>query len=228
MLGIPLILFGSVVVSLTIVTVVLFRIAGDFEGPVNVKVLIALGATGVVMLGLGIASLFYGIFLLRYAFTILMPILFLGLVFLSMRIFKGAKVSEYLRREYVKPVLRFLVGTGIRTGIITGVILLVDVIGLWVFLYSRGQWSHVSFVGPLTLLLLLEGPLISTGGTFVFLGYGEYRLRGPVTLRPTLANNRIGRWRERRLLQPKWGVAILIAGVILIFLGFLMGFLPPV
>ena len=51
--------------------------------------------------------------------------------------FTGIKVREYIRREHIKPVLRFLM----RIGIVVGVILLLDAIGLCFFLFSQGLWN---------------------------------------------------------------------------------------
>ncbi|NIV44393.1 hypothetical protein GWN49_05885, partial [Candidatus Bathyarchaeota archaeon] len=65
-------------------------------------------------------------------------------------------MGEYIRKEYVRPVLKFLV----RILIVVGVILLLNAIGLGVFLLSRGQWTLPSFINLLAMLLLLEGSLI--------------------------------------------------------------------
>ena len=134
------------------------------------------------------------------------------------------KVREYIRREHIRSALRFL----IRIVRVVGVILLLNVIGLGVLLFSRGQWNLISFIELLTMLLLLEGALIGAGGAFMFHGYSEYRLRGQAALWPTLASDQVRRWRERRLSQQKWGIAMVIAGVLLILLGLLIGFLTSV
>jgi len=63
--------------------------------------------------------------------------------------FNAVKVREYIRREYIKPVLRFL----IRIVMIVGVILLLDAIGLWFFLLSKGQWDLPSFIKLLEYFL---------------------------------------------------------------------------
>jgi len=130
-------------------------------------------------------------------------------------------MNEYIKREYVRPVLRFL----IRTMIGVGVILLLDVIGLWVFLSPRGQWNLSSFIELLTILLLVEGSLIGAAGGFMFFGYGEYQLFGQAAINPIIARDQKQRWRERRLSQQKLGIAMLIAGVVLLFLGLLVSFL---
>lgn len=105
-------------------------------------------------------------------------------------LFMGVKVREYIRREHVKPVLRFLT----RIILLVGVILLLNVIGLSFFLFSKGQWNLFSFIELLIILLLLEGCVIgAAGGGLAFFGYIEY-----------------------------WSTATMIAGVLLIFLGLLV------
>ena len=111
-----------------------------------------------------------------------------------------------------------------RVGIVVGVILLFDVIGLWFFVFSQGLWNLPKFIELLAILLLLEGSLISTVGAFMFYGYSEHRLMGQGALWPTLASDQARKWRERRLSQQKWGIAMLIAGVLLILLFLLVSF----
>lgn len=83
------------------------------------------------------------------------------------------KMKEYFKRAHVRPVLRFLR----RVGIVVAVILLLDVIGLWVFLFSGGQEYLLGFTEFLTIILLVEGSLIGVAGAFMFVGYSEYRIR---------------------------------------------------
>jgi len=129
-------------------------------------------------------------------------------------------LREYIRREHIKPVLRFLM----RLGIVVGVILLFDVIGLWFFLFSQGLWNLSRFVELLAILLLFEGSVIGVVGAFMFYGYSEYRLMRQAALWPTLAGDQARGWRERRLSQQKWGIAMLITGVLLILLFLLVSF----
>jgi hypothetical protein len=131
------------------------------------------------------------------------------------------KMGEYIRREYIRPVLRFLV----RVGVAVGVIVLFDVVGLWVFRFFRGQGYLFSFTEFLTILLLAEGSLIGVAGAFMFVGYSEYRIAGQGAINPAIVGDQRQRWRERRLSQQKWGIAMLIAGVLLILLGLLVSFL---
>jgi hypothetical protein len=136
-------------------------------------------------------------------------------------LFVGMKVREYIKREHISPVLRFL----IRIVIVVAVVLLLNVIGLWVFLFSRGQWNLLSFIELLTILLLLEGSLIGAAGGFMFYGYSEYGIARQHAINPVIVGDQRQRWRERRLSQQKWGVAMMIAGVLLIFVGLLVSFL---
>lgn len=130
-------------------------------------------------------------------------------------------MREYLRRAYIKPVLRFF----LRIGMVVGIILLFDVIGVWFFLFSKGQWDLASFLELLTILLLLEGAFTGAGGALMFYGYSEYRVAREAAINPAIAGDQVRRWRERRLSQQKWGLAMVVAGVLLIFLGLLVSFL---
>ena len=131
------------------------------------------------------------------------------------------KVREYIRREYVKPALRFL----IPIVIVVGVMLLLNVIGLWIFLFSRGQWSLLGFIELLAVLLLLEGTLIGAAGGFMFYGYSEHGIFRQHAIDPAIVSDQRQRWRERRLSQQKWGVAMLIAGALLIVAALLVSLL---
>ena len=123
-------------------------------------------------------------------------------------------MREYIRREHIEPVLRYLM----RVGIVIGAILLFDVIGLWFFLFSQGIWNLPKFVELLSILLALEGSVIGAVGGFMFYGYSEFMFMRQAALWPTLASDQRQRWRKRRLSQQKWGIAMLITGVLLIFL----------
>lgn len=220
-----LIILGSVLVLFTVLIGMVFLIAGGFRrSSVNTKMFVASGITGVGMLGLGVAGMIYGAFLLRIAFLILSPALFLGLAILCVRAFEGVKLREYIKREHVNPVLRFLV----RIGAITGTIMISDVLGLWIFLTSQGLWNLLGFIELLIILLISEGTLIGAGGAFVFYGFSEYRLMRQAALWPTLARDQVEKWSERRVSQQKWGFAMLITGFLLIFLGLLTSFLTSV
>lgn len=129
-------------------------------------------------------------------------------------------MGEYIRKEYVRPVLKFLM----RILIVVGVILLLNAIGLGVFLLSRGQWTFPSFINLLIMLLLLEGSLIGAAGGFMFYGYSEYRIARQHAINPAIVGDQRQNWRERRLSQQKWGPAMLVAGFLLIFLGLLVSF----
>jgi len=226
MLSILLILLGSAVMLVAIMIVILFMIAGILRRkPITTKMLIASGVIGLLMIILGalpwwtaqvvgLVALAVGGF--AFFFFVWSPSCKEGK---SRR--EVSKMREYVRREHVKPVLRFLA----RIVMVIGTILMCDVIGLWVFLFVQGLWNLLSFTELLTILLLLEGSLIGAVGGFMFYGYSEYGLRGQAALWPTLASDQAQRWGERRLSQQRWGVAMLIAGVLLILFGLLVSFL---
>lgn len=222
MLNIPLMLLGSVSVLITIMMAITLMIAGDLKKPANVKLLTASGIIGLLMIALsvlpwGIAVV--GVVVLAVgglAFFLLIWLPRYGERKLSKEVFE---VRRYVKREYIKPVLRFLA----RVGIVSGTILLLDVIGLWAFLFSQRPWDPLIFTELLILLLLGEGSIIGGLGAFMFYGYSEYRLMGQAALWPSFAGEQTRGWRERRLSQQKWGIAMLIAGILLIFLGLLVG-----
>jgi len=225
MLSTLLILLGSALMLVTIMIVLLFMIAGVLRrNLVSIRVLIALGVIGLLMIILGvlpwgtaqlvgIVALVVGGF--AFFFFVWSP---------SCKEEKSMKevfkVREYVRREHIKPVFRFLT----RILIVIGAILMCNAIGLWAFLFFQGMWNFLSFTELMTILLLLEGSLIGAVGGFMFYGFSEYGLKSQAALWPTLAGEQARGWRERRLSQQKWGVAMLIAGVLLILLGLLVNF----
>lgn len=229
MFNILLILLGSMLIFITIMIVIAFMIAGGFrKSLVNIKVLIASAIIGLLMIALGV---------LPWGIALVVGIVGLAVggfaffFFVWLPSYKEGRLREevpevrkYIRREHIKPSLRFL----LRVVIVSGAILLFDVIGLWFFLFVRGQWNLVGFIEFLTLLLLLEGSLVGAGGAFIFYGFSEYRLMRQAALWPTLADDQVRKWRERRLSQQKWGIAMLIAGILLIFLGLLVSVLASV
>ncbi len=129
-------------------------------------------------------------------------------------------MKEYFRKEHVRPVLRFFT----RIVIAVGVILLLDILGLWVLFFFTGQWNLSHFVELIEILLLLEGSLIGAAGGFMYVGYSEYRIGRQHAINPAIVADQRQRWRERRLSQQKWGLAMLIAGFLLILIFLLMGF----
>lgn len=225
MLSLLLMLLGSVLLILSIGIFVLFMLSGGFRRSASSpRVLIISGIAGVLMIGLSIAASIYGFFVLRVAALILIPILFWGLVILGVRMFEGVKLREYIKRERVKPFLRLF----LRIGIVVSVLLVLDSMGLWIYLSYRGLWNLPAFTELLILLLLLEGTLIGAGGAFMFYGYSEYGLMRQAALWPTLADDHVRGWKERRLSQQKWGFTMLIAGSLLIFFGLLVSVLTSV
>jgi hypothetical protein len=224
MLNTLLTLLGSMLILVTALIAVLFMIAGLRRSLEDVKELVASGIIGLVMVALGVLPWEIAIIVGTVALAVGGLALFFFILLPSYRKgeFRGAlNVRAYISREYVKLVLQFLV----RMLAVIGVVLLCDAIGLSVFLLSRGQWNLLSFKDLLTILLLLEGSLIGAVGGFMFVGYSEQRVAGQAAINPAIARDQIDGWRERRLSQQKWGVAMLIAAAILIFLGLLVSFL---
>jgi len=130
-------------------------------------------------------------------------------------------VRKYIKREYIGPVIRFL----IRTITVVVAILLMNVIGLGAFLLFSGQLHALNFSESLFILLVLEGALIGGAGGFMFIGLSESGIVRQAAINPAIASDQRQRWRERRLSQEKWGMAMLIAGVLLILLGLSISFL---
>jgi len=106
-------------------------------------------------------------------------------------------MREYFRREFIGPILRFL----LRIVMVVSVILIVDVIGLGIFLFSSGLLNLVSFIEFLVLLLFLEGALIGAAGALLLYGYSEYKLAGQAAINPAFARDQLEKWKERRLPQ---------------------------
>lgn len=133
----------------------------------------------------------------------------------------GEEVRKYITSEHIKPILCSVT----RILKVIGIISLFDVIGIGIFLLSKGQWNLTSFTELITILFLLEGSLICAVGAFMFLGYSEYRIARQAAINPAIASDQLKRWKERRASQKEWGVAMLIAGFLLTFLGLLVSLL---
>ncbi|MGD8506227.1 MAG: hypothetical protein PVF15_06135 [Candidatus Bathyarchaeota archaeon] len=127
-------------------------------------------------------------------------------------------MTEYIKREYFKPVFHLLV----RATAFAVVILLLNVIGLGFFLHFGGQGFPFNFIELLVILLLAEGSLIGLAGGLMFFGYSEYRIATQGAINPAIVADQRQRWKERRLSQQKWGVRMLIVSVILIILSLLI------
>lgn len=225
MLGTLLILLGSALLLLTIMIILLLMIAGVLRNsPVNVKVLIASGVTGLLTIFLGFSP--WGIAVIGLACLVAGGSAVLIFVWLRPYVGKDSRKEQPqirigVSREQIKPLLRFLK----RMTMFAGIILLVDVIGLWSYLSYQGLWDLLSFTELLALLLLFEGALCGGIGGFMFLGFSEYRLMRQAALWPTLAGEQARGWKKRRLSQQKWGASMVTLGVSLILIGLLVSFL---
>lgn len=125
------------------------------------------------------------------------------------------------RRDSIKSFLRFLV----RIGLLVCAVMIIDAIGLWLFITLTGHRSLFYFSELLALLLLLEGAFVGVAGGFMFLGYSEYRIARQHAINPVIVGDQRQKWKERRLSQQKWGFAMLVAGMLMIFLALLISYL---
>lgn len=125
------------------------------------------------------------------------------------------------RRDSIKSFLRFLA----RIGLLVCAVMIIDAIGLWLFITLTGHRSLFYFSELLALLLLLEGAFVGVAGGFMFLGYSEYRIARQHAINPVIVGDQRQKWKERRLSQQKWGFAMLVAGMLMIFLALLISYL---
>ena len=216
MLSTLLMILGIVLILITAMIGGLFIIAGLRRSFEDLKELLVSAVIGLLLIVLGALPLENAVIVGSAAVAVG------GFAFfflLAKGKFGGMpNVRMYISREYAKPVLRFL----IRIGAVAGAILLADVIGLSIFLTYLGQWDISNLTQLLTILLLLEGALLGAAGGFMFLGYSEYGLLGQAAINPALAREQRDKWKDRRVSQQKWGIAMLIIGTMLIFLGLLV------
>lgn len=215
MLSTLLILLGSVLLFIVAMLFVVLMIAGSLKR--SVDILVASGSIGLSMVALGVLARMTGDAVL----LILIPLILLSLAILYRPVFNARKVRQYFSREQLKPLLIHLR----RAALIVAVMIVLDVVGLGLFLFSKGNLDLLHFLGLLTILLLLEGSLIGVAGALSFVGYSEYRISGSIN--PAVIADQRQRWRERRLSQQKWGTTMLIAGALLICLGLLVSMLTP-
>ncbi|UCG45725.1 MAG: hypothetical protein JSV58_02825 [Candidatus Bathyarchaeota archaeon] len=225
LLGTLLILLGSALLLLTIVLIILLAVGGALgRSSVNAQVLIVSGILAILVIAIGTLpgeGVVIGLLFLTVG-----GLGVLGLVWI--RYYWRADLTREPRhkgvgvsRNLVKPLLRFLR----RIIVFAGLVVSVDVVGLWIFLSYQGSWDLISFIELLTLLLLFEGALCGGIGGFMFLGFSEYRLVSQAALWPTLAGEQARGWKERRLSQQKWGAGLVMLGVSLILIGLLVSWL---
>ena len=217
-------LLGAVLVLMTITTTIILVIAGVLRrNPATPKVLAASGIAGLLMIAVGVFP--WGI---ASVVGVVLLVVGGGFVFFFLvglpryRAWQPRKdlltVKGSLSRGHVMPVLRLL----LRTGMVVGALVLLTVLGLSVVLLSRGAWTLSRLTESLTILLLLEGCLVGAGGAFMFFGYSEYGVARQGAINPAIASDQRRGWNERRLSQQKWGVGMIVAGVLLLVLGLLV------
>ena len=217
-------LLGAVLVLMTIATAALLMIAGILRrNPATLKVLAGSGIAGLLLIVVGflpwgLASV-VGVVLLVIAGAFAFLFLVGRPRYRTWRPRKDLLTAKgYVRREHVTPILRLL----LRTGMVVGALFLLNVLGLSVVLLSRGAWMLSKLTELLTILLLLEGCLVGAGGAFMFFGYSEYGVARQGAINPAIASDQRRGWNERRLSQQKWGIGMIVAGILLLFLGFLV------
>ena len=102
-----------------------------------------------------------------------------------------------LSRKSLKRSVRIIA----RLTFFVAVIMVINAIGLGVFLYSQGILQYFAFMQSLILLMLLEGSLITAVGGFLFLGSSGRRAAKQGTMNPA--------------------VSIMVIGLLTIFIGFM-------
>lgn len=128
-------------------------------------------------------------------------------------------MGEYFTKERIKPFVRFLS----RIGMVAVTILLVNMLGLWVFLFSQGQSYILTSAEFLAGALLLEGSLIGAVGGFLYLAFTMYSVEKQQATDQAGEDEQAKKRRERRMSRQKWASAMIILGAFLIFLGFVLG-----
>lgn len=101
-------------------------------------------------------------------------------------------------------------------------IIAVDALGLYLFLYFQGLFLFELFIEALTLLMLLEGCLISAAGGFMFFGFTGFRDSKREAPEPTAAQERQKKSAEKRVVGERLAFTLIASGLLLIFMGFLI------
>jgi len=131
-------------------------------------------------------------------------------------------MSRVLRKEHVRAVLRILG----RMAVIIAAIVTIEAMVLGVFLYSQGGLQYVTFMESLILLMLLEGSLIVATGGFLFFSSKEDKVTERKITNPTIAKEQ--QQKPKGMSRHQWAVSIMVAGFLLIFIGFLTSALTQI
>lgn len=113
-------------------------------------------------------------------------------------------MNKNLSRESLQRSIRVIA----RLTFFVAVIMVVDAIGLGVFLYSQGALQYFAFMQSLILLMLLEGSLITAIGGFLFFGSSGRRAAKQGKMSPA--------------------VSIIVIGLLTILIGFLTSALTQI
>jgi len=104
----------------------------------------------------------------------------------------------------------------------------VDAIGLGLRLYSQGAFEIERLLEQLVLLMLLEGSLVGVAGAFLSFFFGKPKDTRKGELNPATAKEQQQALKEKRLSIKRWALAMLVAGVLLIVIGFLTSIIAQV
>lgn len=108
------------------------------------------------------------------------------------------------------------------TGKVTGIVLVLDVIGISIFQLYHGKWSLLTLLYALPWILMIEGAVVGVIGSLMYIGYSEYRLMGQAAINPQIARESSRGWDKRRLSQREFGIVIMVVGLVLFLAGFLL------
>ena len=133
-------------------------------------------------------------------------------------------MSRVLSKERFGAPLRILG----RIAVVITAIIIIDAGVLGVFFYSKGEFQYATFIESLILLILLEGSLIVATGGFLFFGSKEDNVTKQKITNPTIAQEQIQKSKGRGMSRHQWAVSMMVAGFLLIFIGFLTSALTQI
>ena len=126
-------------------------------------------------------------------------------------------MSKVLNKGHVRAVLRVLS----RIALAIAAIMIIDAVVLGVFLYSQRGLQYATFMESVILLMLLEGSLIVAAGGVLFFSSKEDMVTEQKITNPTVAQEQQQKSRRKGMSRHQWAVLIMVAGLLLIFIGFL-------
>ncbi len=133
-------------------------------------------------------------------------------------------MSGVLSKEHFRALLRILG----RIALVIVAITIIDAVVLGVFLYSQGGFQYATYMRSLILLMLLEGSLIVTAGSLVLFSSKEDMVTEQEITNPTIAQEQQQKPKGRRKSRHQWAVLTMVAGLLLIVIGFLTSALTQI